>query len=198
MAVNWKMTGDLIDNCNCDPGCPCFFWSDPTKGHCDSLWVFHTQKGNYGDVRLDGLSVVLVTLSPGNFWKGNLKAAIYFDDKADTKQKEALETIFSGKAGGAPATLAGLIGTMIGSKSAKIEVDTGKKHVQIPGVMEYSLEPNLGGDKEPIGTTHHPFSPVIGTLNHAKGVNSHYSDYGMNLNHTGGDGVWASFDFSGP
>jgi hypothetical protein len=198
MAEKWKMTGDLLDSCNCDPGCPCFFYSDPTKGKCNSLWVFHTRSGNYGDVKLDGLSVALVTMSPGNFWKGNLKAAIYFDETANPKQKEALETIFGGKAGGAPATLAGLIGSMMGSKTSKIEVDTSKKHVSIPGVLEYGLEPNMGGDNEPIGTTHHPFSPAIGTLNHAKGVSSHYSDYGTTLDNTGGDGVWATFDFSGP
>ncbi len=198
MAEKWKMNGDLLDNCNCDPGCPCFFYSDPTKGHCDSLWAFHTRTGKYGNVKLDGLNVVLVTMSPGNFWKGNLKAAVYFDERADSKQREALGTIFAGKAGGAPATLAGLIGTMLGTKYTKIEVDTRKPHVRIPGILEYRLEPNLGGDKKPIGTSHHPFSPAIDTLNHGKGVDSHYSDFGNTINCTGGDGIWSTFNFSGP
>jgi hypothetical protein len=198
MAEKWKMTGDILDNCNCDPGCPCLFYSDPTKGHCDSLWAFHTRTGNYGDVKLDGLNVVMVTMSPGNFWKGNLKAAVYFDERANPKQREALETIFAGKVGGAPATLAGLISNLLGTKYAKIEVDTGNRHARIPGILEFGLEPNLGGDKEPIGTSHHPFSPAMGTLNHGKGVDSHYTDFGNTLSGTGGDGLWSTFDFSGP
>lgn len=67
-----------------------------------------------------------------------------------------------------------------------------------PRDLEYGLEPNLGGDKKPIGTTHHPFSHAMDTLNHCKGVDSHWSDYGSTINGTGGNGLFTAFYFSGP
>ncbi len=198
MAVKWKATGDLVDHCNCDPGCPCLFYSDPTQGHCDTMLAFHIRIGKYGNVKLDGLNFILMGLTPGNFWKGNWRAALYFDERADPKQREALETVFTGKAGGAPKMLAGLIGTILGSKYAKIEIDARKKHVRIPGVLEYRLDPNLGADKKPITLSHHPLYPDVGTINYAKAVTSHYSDFGVTLDNPGKDGFWSPFNFSGP
>ena len=198
MADKWKLTGDLLDTCNCDPGCPCFFYSDPTTGHCDTFFAFHTRSGKYGNVKLDGLNAVMVGMTPGNFWKGNWKAALYLDERADSKQRPALETIFSGKAGGAPSVMAGLIGTMLGMKYAKIEFDAGKKHVRIPDVLEFSLEPNLGADKKPMTLSHHPLYPDVDTLSYGKGVKTHYGDFGFKLDYAGKDGVWALFNFHGP
>ena len=198
MAAKWKLTGDLVDTCSCDPGCPCLFYSDPTLGHCDTFFAFHTRKGNYGNVKLDGLNALMVGMTPGNFWKGNWKAALYLDERADAKQREALEKIFTGKVGGAPKVMAGLIGTILGMKYAKIEIDARKRHVRIPGVLEYQLEPNLGGDKKPITLSHHPLYPDIGTVSYGKGVKTHYSDFGTTLDYAGKDGIWGPFNFHGP
>ncbi len=107
MPEKWALDGDWINSCSCDSGCPCLFYSDPTMGHCDGMDGFHIKKGKYGKVSLDGLNAVIASHSPGNFWKGNWTAALYLDNKATKEQQTALETIFGGKAGGAPAMLAG-------------------------------------------------------------------------------------------
>src|SRR3972149_3204884 len=97
MPEKWKLKGYWANSCSCDPGCPCLFYSDPTEG-------------NYGKVKLAGTSIVIMAKAPGNFWKGNWTAALYIDDKANPGQREALQTIASGKAGGPTALLASLIG----------------------------------------------------------------------------------------
>src|SRR3990170_5029127 len=53
-GAKWKLDGDWINSCNCDSGCPCLFYSDPTRGFCEALDAFHIRKGKYGDVTLDG------------------------------------------------------------------------------------------------------------------------------------------------
>lgn len=199
MAVKWKLTGDWINTCSCDSGCPCLFYSDPTKGYCEGIDAFHIHAGKYGNVSLAGLNAVLVSRAPGNLWKGNWTAAMYLDQRANAKQRQALETIFSGKVGGVPATLAGLISTMKGTKYAPIKFDAKTHSVSIPGTLEYELKPTEGGNKKkPIVITNNPFAPAIEPMNMGVGVKSHFKDYDMEFDNSGKDGNWAPFNFSGP
>lgn len=148
MPEKWKLKGNWVNSCSCDPGCPCLFFSDPTHGNCDGIDTLHFVQGNYGKVKLDNTTIVLLAKSPGNLWKGNWTAAAYIDDKANEKQREALQVIMSGKAGGPMAILASLIGTMKGTKFVPIKTDFKKFEVHIPGIFEFKWEPILGGDKK--------------------------------------------------
>lgn len=199
MAVKWKLTGHWINSCSCDSGCPCLFYSDPTQGYCASMDAFFIAKGKYGDLALDGLSGVYAGRAPGNFWKGNWTAAIYLDAKARTQQRQALETLFGGKAGGPLALMASLVGTLKGVKWVPIKFDVRNHSVAIPGIMQYQLKATQGGNKrKPIQVSNNPFAPAIDPMNMGVGVKSHYKDYGMEWDNTGKDGNWAPFTFSGP
>ena len=199
MPEQWSLEGDWINSCSCDSGCPCLFYSDPTMGHCDAMDGFHIRTGKYGNVSLNGLNAVMASHSPGNFWKGNWSAALYLDNKATKEQQTALETIFGGKAGGAPAMLAGLISDLKGMKWAPIDFDAGKIWVKVSGVLEYQLKPTEGGEKkEPIQVTNHPLSPAVDAMNMGIGVKSHFKDFGMEWDNTGKDGNYAAFHFKGP
>lgn len=198
MAEKWNAKGEWMNSCNCDPGCPCLFWSDPTAGHCDAIDTFHIGTGKYGGVKLDGLNVVYATRSPGNIWKGNMWGAIYLDAKANAKQKQALETIFTGKAGGVPEAITKLVGKLAGLKWAQIKIDTRKRTVEIPGVLSFRLEPSKGGDqKTPIKVVNHPFGPAIAPMEMGKGTSSSYRDYEVEFQNTGKDANWAPFSFKG-
>jgi hypothetical protein len=199
MPERWSLTGDWINSCSCDSGCPCLFYSDPTQGHCDSMDAFHIRKGKFGRVALDGLNIVLMGKAPGNFWKGNWIGAAYFDKRADEKQRKAIETIFGGKVGGPPAILASLISEMKGSKYSEVKINARDISVSVPGVLEYQLKPSEGGNKKkPIQVANHPFSPAMAPMNMGIGIKSHYKDYGIEFDNTGKDGNWADFIFKGP
>ncbi len=58
VSQQWAIKADFAESCSCNPACPCLFGSSPTLGHCDSNGLIEIKEGNYGDVRLDGLSVV--------------------------------------------------------------------------------------------------------------------------------------------
>lgn len=122
----WQVAGDWFDVCKCTIPCPCSFAQAPTHGDCDGVLAWHIREGTYGDVRLDGLNVLMVASFTGNIWgeHSDEYAAVFFDDRADESQREALQMIFGGQAGGWPGELVGMFGPeMRGMEFAPIEFD---------------------------------------------------------------------------
>ena len=80
------------------------------------MLAWHVREGHYGDVRLDGFSLVALGEFEGNIWAGEAKPRMGFfvDERADERQRMALQTIFGGQAGGWPAGFAALIAEMRG------------------------------------------------------------------------------------
>jgi hypothetical protein len=118
MATNplrWQLSGDYFENCNCAVVCPCvfstkpLFQEKPTQGFCEVALAFHVEQGQYGDVTLDGLNAIVMARSPGTMSAGNWTAAVYLDERADERQRQALQTIFTGAGGGPLGGLAPLI-----------------------------------------------------------------------------------------
>jgi hypothetical protein len=135
----WRLTGDWFDVCRCRVPCGCTFAQAPDEGQCDGILAWHVNEGSYGDVTLDGLNAVAVGSFEGNIWAGEAKPAMGFfiDERADESQREALQAIFGGQAGGWPGTFAELIDDMRGIEFAPIEFeiagDLGRWRVEVPG-----------------------------------------------------------------
>jgi hypothetical protein len=135
----WNLSGDWFDVCKCKIPCPCAFAQTPTYGDCDGVLAYHIKSGQYGNISLDGLNVVVLADFQGNIWAGNTKAniAVFFDESANDEQREALNIIFSGKAGGFMAEFAKLIGEVRGIEYAPVKVevanDLSEWSAEIPG-----------------------------------------------------------------
>jgi hypothetical protein len=117
----WRLTGDWFDVFKCRVPCGCTFAQAPDEGQCDGILAWHIREGNYGDVALDGLSVVWVGGFEGNNWTGeatNSAMGFFIDERADERQREALQTIWSGQAGGWPGGFAELIADTRGFEPA--------------------------------------------------------------------------------
>src|SRR6266849_8211963 len=70
-----------------------------------------TASWSFNDIRLDALSIIAVLWFDGNFWtKTEVTYGIFIDERAAESQREAIQSVFSGRAGGFIAKLAGLIG----------------------------------------------------------------------------------------
>src|SRR5256885_16077977 len=97
-STKWKITGQLEEACSCNAACPCWFDSKPTRTTCGGNQVLFIQKGNYGNVKLDGLAIANYAQSPENqtmmdsFGKWNFSTN-YIDEKATPEQRKALEAI---------------------------------------------------------------------------------------------------------
>ena len=121
----WHVAGDWFDVCKCMIPCPCTFAQAPTSGDCEGVMAWHVREGRYGDVRLDALNLVSVSNFFGNAWAGEAKVTIGFfiDERADESQREALQSIFSGRAGGWMANFAELFGDVRGFEVAPIDFE---------------------------------------------------------------------------
>jgi hypothetical protein len=146
----WHVAGDWFDVCKCTIPCPCTFAQAPSEGDCEGVLAWHVREGAYGDVRLDGLNVVGVGAFEGNIWAGETKVTvgIYIDERADERQREALQMIFGGQAGGWPGEFAKLIGEVRGIETAPIEFeiadDLAYWRARVPGKVDARAEALTG------------------------------------------------------
>lgn len=135
----WNLSGDWFDVCKCNIPCPCEFAQAPSYGDCEGVLAYHIKKGQYGDIPLDGLNVLAIADFKGNIWSGNTKAniAVFFDERANKEQRDALKMIFTGKAGGFMAEFAKLIGEVRGEEFAPIKFEIAEDlaywSAEIPG-----------------------------------------------------------------
>ena len=57
------------------------------------FWRIISEEGNYGDISLDGLNVLVIGAFKGNIWAGDgltkVNMAIFFDDKADEQAERS-------------------------------------------------------------------------------------------------------------
>jgi hypothetical protein len=139
----WRIKGDWWDLCNCAIGCPCIFGSEPTLGYCEGVLTWLVREGNFGDVSLDdGFAVVLIIHFEGSVFDKNREFGFLIDDRASPEQRVALETIFTGRAGGAFAAWRELTISLDGVEFVPMEVtqDAEEWRVDVPGLVD-----GLGG-----------------------------------------------------
>jgi hypothetical protein len=82
-AQDWAIKADYTETCSCNPACPCLFGSPSTHGYCRGNNLIEIRESYYGDVRLDGVSMI-TAFSLGKWLK------IYIDEKASDEQAKAL------------------------------------------------------------------------------------------------------------
>lgn len=148
----WRLRGDWFDVCKCSIPCPCTFAQEPTTGDCDGVLAWHIREGHYGDVRLDGLNLIMIASFSGNIWTGSHrdpKAALFLDERADGQQRGALGAIFGGQAGGWPQQFAEMFhGEMQGMDFAPVTVEVdeglGSWRAEVPGKVTAVAEALTG------------------------------------------------------
>jgi hypothetical protein len=153
---NWNLSGDWFDVCKCNIPCPCTFAQTPSYGDCDGVLAYHIKKGQYGEISLDGLNVLALSYFKGNIWSGNTKVdiAVFFDERANKEQRDALNMIFTGRVGGFMAEFANLIGEVRGIEFAPIKFeiadDLAYWSAEIPGKV-FAKGEALTGPMTPTG-----------------------------------------------
>jgi len=204
-TAKWELSGDYFENCNCNVVCPCLvsagapLTAKPTQGACDVVLAFHIDKGNYADVSLDGLNVVVAAHTPGPMGEGNWSLAAYIDERASDQQTEALGAIFGGGAGGPMAIFAPLVAKNLGAKKVPITyaVNGKSRSVKIPGVADMAVEPlgSLHPSGEMWAALGHPVAPDRMAL--AVGsTGSTFTDHGMRWDNSGKNGHYAPINWS--
>lgn len=207
----WNLSGDWFDVCKCKIPCPCAFAQTPSYGDCDGVLAYHIKSGQYGNVSLDGLNIVALADFQGNIWAGNTKAniAVFFDELANDEQREALNMIFTGKAGGFMAEFAKLIGEVRGIEYAPVKVevanDLSQWSAEIPGKVIAKGEALTGPMTPPgkrVQTVNLPGSEVgpgtVATWGRAVVDEVNAPEVRYEWKRTGRSSKHISFNWSGP
>lgn len=201
---NWSLTADYVETCNCDYGCPCNFNGFPTYGSCQALVLYSIRKGRHGDVPLDGLDVVNAAYWPKAIHEGNGTAQLYVDERADSRQREAILQIMSGQAKGSGpfAIFAPTFKYVLDPLFVRIEkkIDGRKSWFRISGVLEASLAPFV----DPVQGKEHdvrmelPNGFIWKWAEVCKTTVMNILSPHINFNHAGRNAFYSVVEFSGP
>lgn len=205
----WWMKGDWFDVCSCNIACPCGFAQAPTNNHCEGVMAYHIHEGRYGDVKVDGLSVVALVTFDGNAWAKESKVSlgIFMDERASGGQREALQKVFSGQAGGWMGIFSELVGEVRGPQFVPIEFEVAKDlahwRVEIPGKVKAFAEA-LSGPTTPAGARvqlHNAPGSEVGPgriMTWGKAVDHNVDGFGFHWSWAGKSSKHISFDWTGP
>jgi hypothetical protein len=194
----WRIEGEYFESCNCEVLCPCLLsnaQARPTEGHCDVVLAFHIKQGSFGAVDISGLNAVQALTTPGPMAKGGGTLAVYVDGRANDAQRAALEAIFTGAAGGAPALFGPMIANVLPTRSVPITFRSDGKqfHVVIPNVTEVTVEGIQSAGQVWLENVAHPASRKLAV---AKGTSSHYQDHSMTFENSGRNGHFSPISWS--
>jgi hypothetical protein len=206
----WSLKGHWFDVCSCNIACPCEFAQAPTNNHCEGVLAYHVTKGTFGDVKLDGLSVIAVAAFDGNLWagEGKLSMGLFIDERSTEAQRNAIQAIFSGQAGGFMASLARSVGEVRGVEfvpiSFELADDLAHWRAEIPGKVSAHAEALTGPTADPtkrVQLLNPPGSevgPNQGVATWGKAKSNKVRAFGFEWNWAGQSSKHIPFDWSGP
>ena len=162
----WHARGLLFENCTCQLVCPghMHFSQACTHDRCVGYWAVRVDEGHYGDVPLAGLRAFVAFDSPQHMIEGNWTEVIVIDVSATPAQREALDTILRGKAGGSWGVLARFVSRWLETRYLPIVfVDEGTAYrAEIPGLLTTSVTNIRGRDRSAPVTFENIFNQIHG------------------------------------
>jgi hypothetical protein len=206
---NWWMKGDWFDVCSCNVPCPCGFAQAPTNNHCEGVLAYHIREGEYNKMKLDGLNVLALGTFDGNVWakEGLVTLGIFIDERASEEQRDALQKVFSGQAGGWMGEFSQLIGEVRGLEFVPIEFkvdgDLAKWSADISGKVK-SMGEALTGPTTPDGKrvqVHNASGSETGpgqVMTLGKAITNEVDAFGFKWSWAGKSSKHIPFDWTGP
>jgi len=92
----WSVQATFLDACSCNLLCPCFFNTHPDKDFCKYNTAIKIEKGNYGEVKLNGMKVWMSGDMGADFSSGELKSMyLTFEPSATQEQVDAAMKVLS-------------------------------------------------------------------------------------------------------
>jgi len=163
-GTKWWAKGLLFENCNCQLVCPghMSFKQLCTHERCVGHWSSHIEAGLYGDVVLDDLNVVVLYDTPRHMTTGGWIELLFVDERCDNVQREALETIFSGKAGGPWEVLGRFVAKRLPTRFVPLRFtdDGRRKRMWVEDLFDTSIEAIRGKDKSKEASMSNVFNQI--------------------------------------
>lgn len=149
--TEWMIQGTEITNCNCDFSCPCQFNALPTNADCQAALALHIEKGHYGNVSLDGLTIAATAAWPGPIHMGRGVIQPVVDERASDAQRQALLKIMSGEDTEPGATFFQVFATtfekvhdpLFRKIDYAVDIESRKARFSVPGLVDSTVTPIL-------------------------------------------------------
>jgi hypothetical protein len=128
-------------------------------GSCLGNVTWCIDEGFHGDTDLAGCIAQLAINAPGPYFDdGNWRLAMYGHASATPQQRESLEAIFLGQAGGFFGDWRGMMSEVVGVRWVPIDVERkGRKRVvRIDGILEIEAEAIVGSNEDENATLVNP------------------------------------------
>jgi hypothetical protein len=145
MPEDWTVAGEYVECCNCSVPCQCLWHETPDGGICNAGVFWNIEEGSFGDVSLDGLTAGFLLDQEGVLFEGGWDVVLILDEAADDDQADALETIFTGQAGGLFGALAPMIDEVVDVVSLPFEYTREEEHFE----FEAGDTLSMGAEKSP-------------------------------------------------
>ncbi len=200
MSEQWRIEGTYFEACTCKGACPCLYGGDPTERTCDALVGWHVEQGRFESLQLDGLNMAMALHTPGNMIEGGWKVMVYVDDRASDAQRDALAQIFTGQAGGHPATLASFVGEVLGVTSLPMTYAANgrRRTLRVGDVAEASLEAIEGQGGAEVRIVGHPVAVAPGyELVVAKSSRVSHKGHGLDWEFSDRVAYYSPFSYEG-
>jgi hypothetical protein len=153
----WRLAGQYYAPCSCNIGCPCLLGApDGDQGWCSAFIVLDITSGNLDGVDLGATKVALAGDWPRGFTSGNGKGRLFLDSACTPQQRQGLEKILSGNAGGVFEILASLMTEMLPTQDAHISVQRAEdqSRITIGDFADFAFQPLKGSSGEPTRLLH--------------------------------------------
>lgn len=164
-SVSYRLAGGFVEFCDCHTMCHSWVGEPATEDHCSGAFGWLIEQGDIGGVDVAGLKVVSVSFHSGHRETGGQEVYLFIDERADNVQFDALATVFTGAAGGPLGELDTLLGVLLGTERAAIDITTKGRHSSITVDTRVSGDGEVlvGADREVTELAHGRLSVVLGT-----------------------------------
>lgn len=199
-AVAWWARGLIFENCSCQAICPGHVHFDQLcyNDRCVGYWAMRFDDGEFDGVDLAGTKAIVAYDCPPHMIDGDWTESILIDAAASAAQRDAIETILTGGAGGPWAILAGFVGTQLETRYVPIEIQEGDntKRVVAEGVLESTITELKGKDRSrPVTFSNmynqiHPPEQIIAT------GSSSYDDGTIRFDNSNTHGLYSHFEWT--
>lgn len=200
----WNFKADYLETCNCDYGCPCNFNGFPTYGFCRALVLFSISSGSYGNVKLDGIDVIMAESWPKAIHEGNGTGQLYVSKHATDAQRDAINKIFLGQAkGDGPFVIfASTFKYVLDTQYVDIKknIDGKRSSFSVPGVMDVQAEsfknPVTGEEQDT--RLQLPKGFIFKLADACKSRIMKISTPNLNFDDSGKNALYAKVEYAGP
>ncbi len=146
-ALPYRLVGRFLEACDCFAICPCWIDEQPDEEQCTGVYVWDINDGEADGRDVSGLRVASVSFHEGKRRGSRQKVAVFIDDRADDHDYDALVAVFTGRRGGPLAELSDMMGELLFTRSAAIDVvfeDDERATVNIAGAVRIASDPKFG------------------------------------------------------